>query len=215
MERRHIARELHDEIGQLLTAIQLLLDMADQSRADEMETNLHKVRALVHELMDRVRDLSLDLRPPMLDDFGLLPTLLWHFKRYTAQSNIVVDFKHAGLEGRRFRSDIESAAFRTVQEALTNVARHAKVKHAAVRVWTTDDTLGVQVEDQGVGFDSQTPLLSRTGLIGMCERVQLLSGTLTIDAEPGGGARITAEWPLADHDRRGGHERDHHPGGRS
>jgi signal transduction histidine kinase len=165
--------------------------------------------------MDWVRNLSLDLRPPMLDDLGLLPTLLWHVKRYMTQSDVVVDFKHHGLEGRRFRTDIETAAFRIVQEALTNVARHARVQHAAVRLWATHDTLGVQIEDQGVGFDPQTAAVGCNGLVGVRERVWLLRGALTIEAAPGAGTRITAEWPLADHGGRRGHERDHRPGRRS
>jgi signal transduction histidine kinase len=215
MERRHIARELHDEIGQLLTALQLLLDIAGQSPADAMATSQHKAQTLVHELMDRVRNLSLDLRPPMLDDLGLLPALLWHFKRYTTQSHVAVDFRHTGLGGRRFRTDLETAAYRVVQEALTNVARHAQVKHAAMRIWTTHNTLGVQIEDQGIGFDPQTSSVDRLGLVGMRERVRLLSGTLTIEAAPGAGTRITAEWPLTDQDGRGRDEPDHRPGGRS
>jgi signal transduction histidine kinase len=142
-ERRHIARELHDEIGQLLTALQLLLDITERSPAQHIATNLPKVQALLQELMNRVRYLSLDLRPPMLDDLGLLPALIWQMKRYTTQSQVAVDFRHAGLEGRRFHPDLETAAFRIVQEALTNVARHAGVKHAAVRLWSTDAALGV------------------------------------------------------------------------
>jgi len=203
VERRHIARELHDEIGQLVTALQLLLDITVRSPAEHMATNLPKVQALLQELMGRVRNLSLDLRPPMLDDLGLLPTLLWHFKRYTAQSQVAVEveFKHVGIEGRRFHPAIETAAFRIVQEALTNVVRHARVKHVAVRLWTTDTTLDVQIEDQGVGFDQHTSAVGRLGLVGMRERVQLLSGTLIIEAAPGAGTRITAEWPLTQQDR--------------
>jgi signal transduction histidine kinase len=116
------------------------------------------------------------------------------------------------LEGRRFWSDIETAAYRIVQEALTNVARHAKVQHVEVRIWVTHNKFGIQIEDQGRGFDPQTRVVGNIGLIGMHERARLLGGTLTIEAKPGSGTHILAEWPLGDRGEGGGHERDHRPG---
>jgi histidine kinase/GAF domain-containing protein len=118
-ERRSIARELHDEIGQVLTGLKLTLGMSTH--------DLSYAQALANDLIARVRDLSLALRPAMLDDLGLLPALLWLFERYSAQTNVHVDCKHVGLEGRRFGAALETASFRIVQEALTNVARHARV----------------------------------------------------------------------------------------
>jgi len=198
VERRGIARELHDEIGQLLTGLKLVLEMSTGVKADTLKARLGEAQALVNELMARVRDLSLNLRPAMLDDLGLLPALLWHFERYTAQANVRVDFQHSGLEGR-LTADIETAAYRMVQEALNNVARHAGVTEATVRLWVDQDTLNVQIQDQGAGFDPDATLAATTsiGLVGMRERVALLGGSLTVESAPGAGTRVTAELPLA------------------
>jgi len=196
-ERRHIACELHDEVGQALTGLKLLLDMSTRLPADEATASLGEAQAMVNELMALVRDLSLDLRPAMLDDLGLLPTLLWHFERYTAQTSVRVRFKHSGLEGR-FAPEAETAAYRIVQEALTNVARHAGVSEVMVRLWADQDMLGLQIEDQGTGFDPEAALAAgaTTGLAGMRERAVLLGGQLRVESAPGAGTRVTAELPL-------------------
>ena len=199
-ERRHIARELHDEVGQSLTGLKLLLDMSTRLPTDEATANLGEAQAMVNELMALVRDLSLDLRPAMLDDLGLLPTLLWHFDRYTTQTDVGVTLKHARLEGRRFRPEVETAAYRIVQEALTNVARHAGVSEVWVRLWADQETLGVQIEDRGTGFEPEAVLTAgaTTGLAGMRERAVLLGGQLTVESAPGAGTCVTAELPLGD-----------------
>ncbi|MSS72151.1 MAG: sensor histidine kinase [Candidatus Latescibacteria bacterium] len=190
-ERRHVARELHDEIGQGLTGIHLLLRMSTCEPA-------HQAQEVVGELIGRVRNLSLDLRPSMLDDLGLLPALLWHLDRYTAQTDISVTFRHTGLEGRRFPPGVETGAYRIVQEALTNVARYAGVREATVRLRADRETLHVQVEDQGAGFDPETALAARatSGLSGMRERAALLGGTLKVESAPGAGVRLQAELPV-------------------
>jgi len=196
-ERKRISRELHDELGQTLTGLKLLLDMSTRLPTDEVTASLDEAQALVNELITSVRGLSLDLRPAMLDDLGLLPALLWHFDRYTAQTHVRVTFKHSGLEGR-FAPEVETAAYRIVQEVLTNVARHADVSQVMVRLWTDQDTLGVQIEDQGTGFDAEATLAAgaTTGLAGMRERAVLLGGRLTVESAPGAGTRVTAELPL-------------------
>jgi PAS domain S-box-containing protein len=197
-ERRQIARELHDEIGQMLTGLKLVLEMSMRLPADTALSGMSEAQTLVNELLGRVRELSLDLRPAMLDDLGLLPSLLWHFERYTAQTDVQVVFKHTGLEGQHFASEVETAAYRIVQEALTNVARHADVSEAAVRVWADGETLGVQIEDQGAGFDPEDALAAgdSSGLSGMQERAVLLGGLLTIESNPGAGTTLTVELPL-------------------
>jgi PAS domain S-box-containing protein len=197
-ERRQVARELHDEIGQLLTGLKLTLEMSTRLPADAVRASLGEAQALVNELIERVDELSLNLRPAMLDDLGLLPALLWHFERYTVQTHVRVTLKYIGLEGRRLPSEVETAAYRIVQEALTNVARHAGVSEVTVRVWTGQDTLSVQIEDQGIGFDPEVALAAgtSTGLAGMRERAVLLGGKLTIESAPGAGTCLTAELPL-------------------
>jgi len=136
----------------------------------------------------------------MLDDLGLLPTLLWHIEHYTAQTQVRVNFKHSGLEKRRFAPEVETAAYRLVQEALTNVARHAQTTEATVRLSTHRQTLLIEVEDNGAGFDVEAVIATSetSGLAGMRERVVLLDGQLTIESQPGGGTHLTAELRIVD-----------------
>ena len=196
-ERRSIARELHDEVGQTLTALSIHLELASSTGAKDQTKHLAETQRLVEDLADRIRRMSLDLRPPMLDDLGLLPTLLWCFERMAQQYQLCVNFEHRGIE-RRFDSEVETAVFRIVQEALTNVARHAQVSTASVRLWADADTISAQIEDKGAGFDPGFVLRrnSSTGLSGMQERARLLKGKLVIDAQPGAGACLTALLPL-------------------
>jgi signal transduction histidine kinase len=205
-ERRHLARELHDEVGQLLTGLKLSLEMGARGPSEGRDASLGDARRLVAELMSRVRQMSLDLRPGMLDDLGLLPALLWHFERYAAQTGVRVDFTHAGVEGLRFAPEVETAAYRIVQEALTNVARHARVNEARVRVRADEAILSVEIEDRGGGFNPRDALEAGTssGLAGMGERARLLGGGLTIESAPGAGTTVTANLPLWDDANQGG-----------
>lgn len=144
LERRKIARELHDEIGQLLTGLKLTLEMAHRNQATPkaLVEELAHAQALVDELLARVREMSLELRSAMLDNLGLLPALLWHLERLTTVAQVRIDFKHAGIEGRRFSPELETAAYRIIQEALTNIVRHAQAHAATVRVWAIEGALG-------------------------------------------------------------------------
>ena len=192
-ERRAIARELHDDVGQLLAGLGLMIEAGDgpgsASRRQEM-------KRVVDELIGRVRDISMKLRPPMLDELGLLPTLLWQIERFEVQASMRVDFRHADLN-RRFPSEIEITTFHTVQEALNNVARHAGVTKATVEVWAGPRSLGARIEDRGRGFSVETALRGHSsGLAGMRERCRLLGGQLTIESTPGTGTRLSIELPL-------------------
>ncbi len=202
-ERRHLARELHDEVGQLLTGLRLLLKPYDDSPTTARGKGRNdQARNLVDDLLVKVRGLSFDLRPDALDQLGLLPALLAHFERYHIQTGVLVHFKHNDLE-RRFAPDLETTAYRIVQEALTNVARHAAVAGVTVRVWATEDLLTIQIEDQGRGFDPIVALAAprSSGLVGMVERVELLGGHLKIESRPGAGTHITVELPVRDASR--------------
>jgi signal transduction histidine kinase len=200
-ERRALARELHDQIGQLLTSVKLGIELALPRTGEAVQKDLTETKGLVYDLIARVRRLSLNLRPPMLDDLGLIPALDWHIGRYAKQCDIKVDFRHTPVTGR-MPEKLETAVFRIVQEALTNIARHAAVKEAVVRVWSGDGLLGVQVEDAGRGFDVERVMAASgsSGLSGMRERAMLLGGTMTVESKPGAGTQLTVEFPLSDGD---------------
>jgi PAS domain S-box-containing protein len=192
IERRRIARELHDDIGQGLTGLKLDLEM--QSRAGG-PPDLENAVAMVHSLIARVRDLSLDLRPTLLDDLGLVPALIALVERYSTQTGIQVTFDHRHAAGR-FASDVETAAFRIVQEALTNVARHANVGRAHVRLRADDAHLEIVIEDRGRGFDSSAQMASAsTGLSSMRERAAMLGGAVVVESTLGAGTTIRATLP--------------------
>ncbi len=197
-ERRHIARELHDEIGQVLTGLKLLLEMSVDLPPDSLEPALKQAVELTDDLMTRVQELSLNLRPTVLDDLGLLRALAWHFNRYTNQTGIHVDFKYLGSE-RQLTSAVETAAYRIIQESLTNIARYADVNEASVHLWLAQDMLCLLIQDEGIGFDPEAVLTSGTasGLLGMQERAILLGGQLTIESTPEAGTCLTAELPLS------------------
>ena len=129
----------------------------------------------------------------------MLPTLQWYLGRYTTQTRIQVSFEQTGLE-RRFPSSVETAAYRIIQEGLTNVARYAGVTAVSVRLWVTPDMLNVHIEDHGAGFDSQSVLRAHnsSGLTGMQERAALLGGQCRVESRPGQGTRVVAQFPLAE-----------------
>jgi PAS domain S-box-containing protein len=195
-DRRAIGRELHDEFGQTLTGLKILLEMALRLPHESASAKMEQAQALLGELVERVSRLTLELRPPMLDDLGLLPALLWHIDRFTKQSGIGVDFKHAGIEGQRFAKEIETAGYRIIQESLTNIARHAGVKTAAVQVTARHGEIEIHIEDRGCGFDAGSALAAGSGLSGMRERARLLGGRLMVESSPGRGTRLDFTIPL-------------------
>lgn len=197
-ERLHIARELHDQVGQTLTALGLLLDVQERRHAaDNHPLNLGDARELVTDLTRRIREMSLDLRPLMLDDLGLIPTLVWHLGRFQQQTGIAVDLRYNDVE-RRFAPIVETTLYRIIQEALTNIARHAQVTEAAVRLWADAENIQAQVEDEGVGFDVEKVSLSHnsSGLLGLRERAQIAGGHCYVDSSVGSGTVITVVIPL-------------------
>jgi PAS domain S-box-containing protein len=203
-ERRKLAQELHDEIGQTLTSLRINLDLVNRSLSDEsasrsdVRDNLERASATTSLLLEKVREISLDLRPAMLDDLGLIPALLAQFEHFSKLTGIQVKFKHSGVD-HRFENKLETAVFRIIQEGLTNVARHAHCQVVSVRLWSDSNYLRLQVEDQGVGFNPQAALESQhaSGLSGMQKRVSDCGGELEIETEIGRGTRIIVDFPLA------------------
>jgi PAS domain S-box-containing protein len=201
VERRRIAQELHDETGQILTGLKLTLDVAvKQVGESEARSTLFQAAAMLETLRSHVRTLSLNLRPSALDDLGLLPAVLSLCDQYTAQTSVRVKISHSGIMGRRFASELETTAYRIIQEGLTNVARHARISEATVRLWVDEAVLGIQVEDSGQGFaiGDAKKVDRSSGLTGMRERASLVGGDFTIESALGVGTRVTCELPLGE-----------------
>jgi signal transduction histidine kinase len=184
-ERRRIARELHDEAGQVLTAVKIELELDGRREAG----------ALVGRALAQVRDVSNLLRPSVLDDLGLVAALRALADDVTTRTNIAVTLDLEGFT-RRPTADVEVAVYRVIQEALTNVARHARATRAHVRIHDDPGQLSVVVDDDGAGVAAGAT--SHLGWLGMRERVTALGGQLDIGAAPSGGVRIAARIPVGD-----------------
>jgi signal transduction histidine kinase len=199
-ERRSIARELHDEVGQVLTAVKVELSLAQHAieAAGAPPNLLQDARSITDGALHTVRDLSHLLHPALLDDLGLGAATASYIKGFGRRHGVAVALLHEGVDDR-LSPDIESAAFRIVQEALTNVARHAHARGCRVYLRRLTTTLLVTIEDDGIGFDPATahaPTAARgLGLISIRERVAQLQGTLCIEAAEGKGVRLTVELP--------------------
>ncbi|MFN3979448.1 MAG: PAS domain-containing protein [Caldilinea sp.] len=195
-ERRAIGRELHDQIGQMLTAIKIMLEIARQLPAEAAAKKITQAQELAAELLGRVSRLSLELRPAMLDDLGLVPVLVWYVNRYQEQTGISVEFKHNGIEGKRFSTAIETTVYRIIQETLTNKARHAHATSIQLTIGINEGWLEIRSDDNGIGFDTQTALAKNRGLAGIRERVQLVCGVFQIESEKDKGAQLFIRLPL-------------------
>ena len=196
-ERRAIARELHDQVGQMLTGLKFQLEAAAAVATDPAKGKLTESLALASDLMSHVRELTQQYRPRILDDLGLQPALEWHVNLFQRQSNLQVALE-VTLPAQRLPSELETVVFRTVQEALTNAARHAGAGAVSVTVTCDSGKLIAEVTDRGCGFDVEAKLASRDsiGLIGLRERAALVGGRVEYYSRPGQGTRILAEFPL-------------------
>lgn len=203
-EKKRIARDLHDQIGQSLTALKLMISQATRLTSKQATPTLTEAQKVLSELMGQVREMSLNLRPSMLDDLGLLPALTWHFEKYQNQTKIKVIFNHKGLQ-RHFSPVIAETGYRVVQEALTNAAKYAGVTEVQIDAWADENTLTLRVEDSGRGF-TPAKIASNVsfGLRGMSERLSAVGGNLQVVSEPGSGTILTAVIPL-------GEDEDGHP----
>jgi len=176
--------------------LQFMLESTKQQASGTQRSNLEEIQGSVSDIIRQVREMSLNLRPSMLDDMGLIPTLLWHFDRYTSQTGIRVNF-HRNEIPERVPLEIETAAYRIIQEALTNVARHAHVGEVLVGLVVQEKTLWVEVLDKGKGFGVSAELeRPSSGLSGMRERASLLGGYLVVESFMNQGTQIVAALPL-------------------
>ncbi|MGH8312461.1 MAG: PAS domain-containing sensor histidine kinase, partial [Gammaproteobacteria bacterium] len=200
-ERRRLAGELHDEMGQNLLTVLLQLRELESRAPHAQQPAIRKISALTTELSEQVRSLSLDLRPAMLDDLGLAATLRWFVRERVAASGLKVSLEmDPGLP--RLPAVTEITCFRVLQSALTNVAKHAQAQQVQVRVRIQDDTLHFSVQDDGRGFDvdaaRRRAAAGRSfGLLGMQERVRFASGKFELHSVPGHGTSLEVSLPLA------------------
>jgi two-component system, NarL family, sensor histidine kinase DevS len=193
LERRRLARELHDETGQALTSILLgLKSLEDAVGSDEARGSVASLRELVVATLQDVRRLAVELRPKVLDDFGLVPALERLTESFGEQTEIDVRFQTA-LGDERLPADVETALYRIVQEALTNVVKHAHARSVSIVLARKPDTVALVIEDDGRGFDPTTTREGGFGLEGMRERVGLLDGKLQVESGAAAGTTIVAE----------------------
>ena len=193
-ERRRIARELHDETSQSLASLAASLEAALRvlpASADKVKARLRKAQALSISVLDEINKLIYELRPTLLDDLGLVAATRWLADNHLGGAGVTVDFKSVGRE-RRLPPQVETALFRVIQEAISNIARHAHAKNASIRLHFKRSVVSVNVRDDGSGFDVKEAVGSKDrprglGLVGMKERVGLVNGTLNIRSYPGGG----------------------------
>ena len=202
-ERRRIARELHDQIGQILTAVKMNLYAVQRfCQGSEAGSYVKDNIEAVDEALRLVRDLSVDLRPPILDDLGLTTALRWYVDRYTKRTGLNVEVLiDLPDENERFSRELETACFRIAHEALTNVVRHAKASQVTVRLTRDADALLLTVKDDGIGFDvdrlrKRAPRVATLGLISMQERAHAAGGTIELDSTPANGTEIRFSLPL-------------------
>ncbi|KAB8140653.1 PAS domain S-box protein [Chloroflexia bacterium SDU3-3] len=224
-ERRRIARELHDEIGQALALIKLNIRALQRMELPEtVSLRLEQSLGIIEETLLRVRQMALDLRPAMLDDLGLASALRWYVDQQARLAELEARFDLPEAPPR-LPTEIETACFRMVQEALANTVRHASASQVSIRLEQSDDELLLSISDDGVGFDPAPVLASMRqggsgGLLSMHERLLLCDGRLSIESSPGHGTTLSAWVPLQagvtapDAPTEGRHGTDSHPAGR-
>lgn len=200
-ERRRIARELHDETGQAIATLSVNLDFLKSTVTDDrLRERLSKLRAITDETLEEIHKVVFDLRPRILDDLGLAPAIAGYLESHLAPLGIQVAFEAHGFD-RRLPAAVETGSFRIVQEAITNVIRHARARHVQVCLDFNGAVLAMFVEDDGIGFEPQEALKVEGGgrafgLLGIRERGALLGGTVEIHSRPGQGARLYVEIPV-------------------
>lgn len=197
-ERKALSRELHDEIGQLLTALRMELGNLERGRASqgvEGDPHLDQAKKLAESTLRTTRDIAMGLRPAMLDVLGLGPALEWQVREFTRRYHTPIKLEVDG-DLREVPDPHRTYLYRIVQEGLTNCARHAQAKNIHVKLEDAGGKLAVLVEDDGVGFDQHSGVVYGLGLLGITERVRELCGKMSIQSEPGKGTRIEVELPL-------------------
>jgi len=202
-ERRRLARELHDETSQALTALVVGLETATTAPAEnvgEIKSRLAPIKSMATEMLREIQRIIHDLRPAILDDLGLVQAIDWYAETRLKPRGIQVGLETAGVE-KRLPSEVETVVFRIAQEAINNVARHAEAENVSISLNFTDSGVVLDVEDDGLGFDpaiamARTPGNASFGLWSIKERAALFGGAAEIESAPGRGTRVTARIPV-------------------
>ena len=200
-ERLNLSRELHDESGQLLTALSVQLGLLDRSvdQPEALRQRIDELKNTAKKIQENLHKLAVNLRPASLDHLGLVTTLRQYIAEFNRQYELPVDFEAVGMEGRRLSIDMETALFRIIQESLTNVVLHAHATRVDVLLSLHNQHVVAIIEDDGIGFlDSSPGLEGHLGLFGMRERIEMLGGLFTIESSPGKGTTVRAEVPCND-----------------
>ena len=197
-ERKKLSHELHDEVGQLLTALRIEIGNLDEPGKFSDEGSRGRIietKALAEQALRTVRDLAMGLRPAMLDDLGLIPALQWQGREHSRRTGIPVSIEvEGGVD--ELPEEYRTCVYRLVQEALTNIAKHAAARQILIGIRAGEGVLSVSVKDDGVGFESPARNRGGLGLLGMTERVKKLGGDLTVVSRAGQGTSIEASMPL-------------------
>lgn len=202
-ERKRIARELHDEAGQALTSLLVNLRVLERAGTPaEISERVAEMRQVVTRILDEIRDLTVELRPSVLDDLGLVPALVRYAQECPQRLGIKVDLTSVGLSQARLPHEVETTLYRIAQEALTNIARHAETDYASILLERRDGEVVMIIEDDGRGFDvariMDTPGYRHLGLLGMRERAELVGGRLIVESAPDAGTTISVVIPLVE-----------------
>jgi signal transduction histidine kinase len=197
-ERQTISRELHDETGQSLTVLNLLLSNLKRTLFQGKiidQAQIEEAQEVVKEVMGQIRALSTNLHPSMLENIGLIPTLVWYINEFSKRTGITINFDYSGTEGN-LSPKVKLTAYRIIQESLTNITRYAGVDEAFIHLRFNPDSLQIFVEDEGKGFDMNGISTTSSGIRGMRERALAMGGRLEISSQPGEGTRLALNLPL-------------------
>ncbi|MDO8568164.1 MAG: sensor histidine kinase [Dehalococcoidales bacterium] len=196
-ERRRIARELHDETAQLLTALRLALERLSLTGPAELKAQIQKSIDLCERAEDEVDKLIHDLRPALIDELGLVEAIKSQAEARLGEAGIALNFEVTGVE-RLLSGESEVALFRVVQEAVNNIVKHSGAGNVEIQLAFSGDEVVASIEDDGCGFDTRSARTSGLGLPGMKERMGLIGGSLSIASAPGIGTRLKVAVPLAE-----------------
>lgn len=199
-ERKKIARELHDEVGQTLTAIKINLEILKRKLDPELLSHIDESISLIDKTIEQIRSISLNLRPSLLDNLGLISALKWYVEKERKRSNLNFDYIF-NFDQEKLDKDLAITIFRIVQESITNIIRHAKAKNVFLEIKEEEGRIRIIIKDDGVGFDTENIWKElkegkALGILGIKERVDLFNGNLEIKSKEGEGTEIKIELPF-------------------